>query len=261
MNLWLLAAWIGHNLITALTLWNKIIRSRWMRRMPFYSRTERVTLPDGNVVITDFVGLSVIVSIYFEKLYETLDGFRPRRGWVVVDGGAHMGIYTVRAALMTGAEGKVIAVEPEPGNFAILEANVKANGLTNVVAIKAALGSEVGVGKLSVSWMSTAHSLTELEPSCSITVQTLTLDDLLRQIGLERVDLVKLDVEGSELQALEGAKKTMRTHRSAKFVVEPESMDSAIKVVNFLRRYRQSVVGVYAVSLPSVKWPPTVYAW
>jgi len=232
-----------------------------MSKVPFYNKTETIRLPDGGRASTDFVGLSVIVSIYFGRLYETVESFQPRTGWVVVDGGAHMGFYTIRAASMVGAEGRVIAVEPDPSNFAILERNVKANGLGNVIAINAALADKVGLGKLSRTKMSTTHYLTDLESPGSLTVQTLTLDGLLRQMGLGKVDLVKLDVEGAELQALEGAKEILLSIPSAKFVVEPSTRNSAIKVENFLKEYRESVRGVHTVVLPGGEWPPTVYAW
>lgn len=261
VNFRLLAAWIGHNMIKALTLFVSIQMSDLMSKVPFYSRTETVRLPDGGRAVTDFVGLSVMVSVYFGRLYETLESFRPRRGWVVVDGGAHMGFYAMRAASMVGAQGKVIAVEPEPANFAILERNIKANRLGNVIAIQAALADKVGLGKLSRTRMSTTHYLTDLESSDSLTVRALTLDSLLQQVGLRKVDLVKLDVEGAELQVLEGAKNTMLSSPSAKFVVEPSNTDSAIKVENFLTQYRQSVRRVYTVALPGGEWPATVYAW
>jgi FkbM family methyltransferase len=259
-NLRLLAAWVSHNMIKALTLFVSIQMSDVMAKVPFYNRMESVGLPDGSRADTDFVGLSVIVSVYFERLYETFRSFRPRKGWVVVDGGAHMGLYTIRAASMVGAEGKVIAVEPDARNFAILERNIKANGLTNVLAVKAALANEVGVGKLSTTRMSTTHYLADLESPGSIAIQTLTLDSLLQQSGLGRVDLIKLDVEGAELRVLEGAKNTLLSS-TAKFVVEPSNTQSAIKVENLLKQYRQSVRGVYTVALPGGEWPPTVYAW
>jgi FkbM family methyltransferase len=260
-NLRLLGAWIFHNMIKSLTLFVTIQMSDVMTKVPFYNRTENVRLPDGGRADTDFVGLSVIASVYFERLYETFESFRPRAGWIIVDGGAHMGFYTIRAAPMVGAHGKVIAVEPDPGNFAILEANVKTNGLRNVVAIRAALADEVGLGILSRSRMSTTHRLTDLESSGSVTVRTLTLDALLQQMGFGKVDLVKLDVEGAELRVLEGAKNTLLSSPSAKFVVEPSNTESAMKVQNFLKQYRRSVRGVYTVALPGGQWPPTIYAW
>jgi hypothetical protein len=66
---------------------------------------------------------------------EIIDHFNTKQGDIVVDVGAHMGKYTIIASKRVGANGKVIAIEAHPGNYEMLNRNIKLNGLTNVTTL------------------------------------------------------------------------------------------------------------------------------
>jgi FkbM family methyltransferase len=136
-----------------------------------------------------------------------------RRGDIVVDGGAHVGVFT-QYALLHGA-GRVIAVEPDPTNIACLEANFArqiADG--RVVLIKAGLWereTRLTLTEPSEANSGTATFLAAAGNGTKIAdLPVLTLDAIVAQLGLSRVDFIKMDIEGSERFALRGAGGTLR---------------------------------------------------
>jgi FkbM family methyltransferase len=264
LNPELMATWLAHNLVVALTLWRRTLADRFCENIPYYRRIWMLRLPDGKKVLSDFIGLSLIAGIYFERLYDAYDHFRPRTGWIVVDVGAHMGFYTARAAALVGPSGKVIAVEPDDSNYAILKRNIEQCRLSNVTAVNAALSNQDGIARMAVSWASTGHVLiqnqSQSDSQSSVrAVRTVRLDTLTRELGIEKVDLVKIDVEGAEMLVLKGAKECLEKS-SARIVVETHSFTLAHQVAQLLRTYRESVRINAVVRTPDVVTPPYVYA-
>jgi FkbM family methyltransferase len=265
LNADLMAAWLVHNFVVASTFLHRSLANRFCRNIPYYRRIWMLRLPDGKKVLTDFVGLSLIAGIYFERLHDAYDDFRPRPGWIVVDVGAHMGFYTVRAAALVGSSGRVIAVEPDPANYAILKRNVQQCNLTNVTAVNAALSDRDGIAQLRIDdWASTGRVLIQNEAnsdfqSSACVVKTMRLDTLTRELEIEKVDLVKIDVEGAEMLVLKGAKECLEKS-TARIVVETHGFNLADQVAQLLRGYRDSVRMNSVVRTPDVTTPPYVYA-
>src|ERR687884_1985050 len=79
---------------------------------------------------------------------EIIELFRPKQGDIVVDVGAHIGRYTIIASKRVGANGKVIAIEAHPGNYEMLNRNIKLNNLSNVIALNYAVYSKEETIKL-----------------------------------------------------------------------------------------------------------------
>src|SRR5215471_2044376 len=100
---------------------------------------------DGAVfnVIAERRDLTPYAPIWIDGEYEP-EGFVPRVGQTVVDVGAQVGFYTIRAAWAVGPTGRVFSLEPDPVTFLLLEANIRDNGLQNVRAINAACGAVDG---------------------------------------------------------------------------------------------------------------------
>ena len=80
------------------------------------------------------------VTAYLMKLIEG--------GMVVIDIGANVGYYTLLAAEKVGGHGKVFAFEPEPSRYALLEKNVRINGLKNVILVQQAVSNKTGTARL-----------------------------------------------------------------------------------------------------------------
>ncbi|HET9470581.1 MAG TPA: FkbM family methyltransferase [Usitatibacter sp.] len=157
-----------------------------------------------------------------------------RPGDLFVDGGAHVGAYTVLAARRVGPQGLVVAFEPEPENRRRLRRSIEANGLANVIVSDLALSDGEGVGTLARDGdNSGGHSLvaeTILRVAGSMAIRTTTLDGFLaRHLPDRRAARVvlKLDLQGLEARALAGAPETLR--RAAAVVIEwtPRFLDQA----------------------------------
>ncbi|HNU11809.1 MAG TPA: FkbM family methyltransferase [Rubrivivax sp.] len=149
-----------------------------------------------------------------------------RPGDTVVDIGANIGWFTLHLARRVGPAGVIHAFEPEPANLRLLEANVRANGLSWVVIHPVALGEAPGEALLHTTAYNTGmHRLYDSVccdgPAIPVAVQRL--DDLLAP---GQVALVKIDVEGYEHAVLRGARVLLSTPPQPRVVSEycPASM-------------------------------------
>lgn len=137
-----------------------------------------------------------------------------RKGDVVIDCGAHIGVFTWKA-LEAGAA-KVVAVEPDPANLECLRRNFKkeiAEG--RVVLAPVGVWSKAGTMKLSLGEGGNTgmNSMVEKESDREIEVPVVTLDQLVKDQGLARVDFIKMDIEGAEREALAGSLETLKKDR------------------------------------------------
>jgi len=130
-------------------------------------------------------------------------------GMVVYDLGANVGFYTLLAARLVGADGLVVAFEPLPRNLHYLRRHVALNACGNVMVIDAAVSDRAGVATLRADGSATAR----LGAGGDILVRTLTLDDAVFGQGLRPPAILKMDVEGAELDVLRGAARTLETWR------------------------------------------------
>lgn len=141
---------------------------------------------------------------------------RPRRGWTVVDVGAHVGVYTIEVARIVGKTGTVVAIEPEPDNFEMLKFHVALNKLKNIIPLRLALGSRLGYTKLFR--YATPHNVisdilnTQNSSARAVKVPIVTLDYVCQKLALKDVDLMKLDVEGAEVEVIRGMKRIFPQH-------------------------------------------------
>ena len=134
-------------------------------------------------------------------------------GMTFVDVGANVGYYTLLASSCVGPKGKVFAVEPSPYAYTRLCRTVADNGLTNVVTLQAALGSAAGEGLLYPPPFDIQSQSMVPGDNGGVgeTVRVKTLDECLDEWGSDRVDLLKMDVEGYEPQVLAGAQAALRS--------------------------------------------------
>ena len=135
-----------------------------------------------------------------------------RRGDVIVDCGAHHGMMTVLFALWTGPSGRVISYEALPWNAEVARQNVKMNGLANVEVRAVGVGDSakrITASNSTNNVVVAQAGLVSSKGSESVDVQLVRLDDDLGR-GFE-ADFLKVDVEGSDLQALRGARHLLRS--------------------------------------------------
>jgi len=175
------------------------------------------------------VGLQILETGHFDptevELIVQLLELRRRHhgdGVVAIDCGANIGVHTVEWAIAMTGWGSVLAVEAQERIYYALAGNIAINNCFNAMAVHAAVSSEPGVMKIPMPNYLTASSFGSLElrkregnefigqpidysDEKSVTIRKMTLDGL----AFPRVDLIKIDVEGMEMEALEGAQATI----------------------------------------------------
>ena len=142
---------------------------------------------------------------FYENLIEGIylkNGITLKPGSTVVDIGANIGAFTILAASIVGPRGHVFAFEPIKDTFERLQKNVDLNGLKNIECRRAAIDSQEGEITLQVAEKSayaTAHKTTIIgDERPSETVPCLTLDRIFSEFQIDRINLLKIDCEGSE---------------------------------------------------------------
>jgi FkbM family methyltransferase len=149
--------------------------------------------------------------------------FKSKSGETVVDIGAHIGFYTLKAARDVGQKGTVIAIEPDPQNFLLLKKNIAINHFHNTIAINAALSDHDGQ---RLFYTCADPSVSGFQPSPrtrikeALMMTTMTLDELLRGLGINRVDWIKIDAEGEELRILKGSAHVLQNNKKVKIIIE-----------------------------------------
>jgi len=140
-------------------------------------------------------------------------------GAVVVDAGANIGIYSQFLSRCVGPTGVVHSFEPSPGNFRRLQSATR--NLANVRLSQAAVGECSGRSKLYLSDKLNVDHRTytsEGESRRAVPIDIIALDDYFKP-G-QRVDLIKMDIQGYELHALRGANRVLADNPSAKLIFE-----------------------------------------
>jgi FkbM family methyltransferase len=139
---------------------------------------------------------------------EELDFLRAHTpaGGVFVDVGANVGTYAMTLARRVGASGKVIAIEPHPVTHARLAFNRNASGLVQVILIAAAAGPADGELMIETDGdnLGASHIVSGERAGHALRVPSLRLLRVLEDAGTQRVDALKIDVEGFEDRVLTG---------------------------------------------------------
>jgi len=225
------------------------------------------TLPTGAGL---YVHLGELVgSIYFER-----DSYEPvttrfvmkhlKPGQTFIDIGANYGYFTMLAASLVSENGKVVAFEANPNLQTMARRSSERNGFQGrVISADVALSdsnqdkatfyvstnpSQMGISTMH-PWQGHLNA-GNLSLQNTITIRTVCFDDWVKNAELKTIDMIKLDVEGSELQVLRGMKASLLRHKPA-YIISETSLDGEVS------RFLQSI-GYHASPLellvPKVKW-------
>jgi FkbM family methyltransferase len=147
-----------------------------------------------------------------------------KNGDVVLDLGANLGYYSLLAARLVGERGKVYAFEPEPRNYRLLTKNKELNDYDNIIPIQKAISDRSEIVKLFLSEEdSGAHTIREVvdsrEYKRSVDIETIKLDEYFAGNTCP-IDVIKMDIEGSEPKAFLGMSNIISENKDLKIFVE-----------------------------------------
>lgn len=162
-----------------------------------------------------------------------------RPGDVIYDVGANLGFFSVMAAKLVGPTGQVYSFEPVTENATTIQRNASLNGLSNLTPFELAVGSRAGNLELLLSDWNGGASLspTSVKPTEAVarrSVRVVALDDFIAEQRLRPPSFVKIDVEGFELEVMQGMARTIAACQPT-LLFEVDDGDRTV----FERRWRE----------------------
>ena len=202
----------------------------------------------GNKLILGKKGLALAVSHYdeYEESEAKIMEEKIKVGSIVVDVGANIGLHTLNMARIVGNTGQVFAFEPDPSNFKILRKNVKINNYQNIILEEKAVGDKHGRVTLYQSDHPGNHRLfpQTKQAKGEVEVELTSLDKYFIDSNLaEKINFIKIDVEGLEFSVLNGMKNILKNNKKIKMIFEfmPKNIMEAcfapIELLNYLTSY------------------------
>jgi len=162
-------------------------------------------------------------------------------GDCVLDIGANIGYYALMEARIVGPTGQIYAIEPEEQNVNLLRKNVELNDYTKFVEIhQMGVSDKSGTGKLFIGSAGNLHSMVADSSDEHIEIATTTIDEFLKD--RKTVDLVRMDIEGYECEAIDGMMETLRRSGHPKKMlieVHPHFYDQNRDFVSRLAKLRE----------------------
>ena len=198
----------------------------------------------GNKLFLSKKGLALSISHYgtYEELESKIMEEKIEMGNIVVDVGANIGLHTLNMARIVGNTGQVFAFEPDPSNFEILKKNVKINNYRNIILEQKAVGDKHGRTTLYQSDHPGKHRIfpqTE-QAKGQVQVELTNLDNYFDFDMIDKINFIKIDVEGLEFSVLKGMKNILKNSKKIKILFEfmPENTMEVgftpIELLNYL---------------------------
>jgi FkbM family methyltransferase len=212
----------------------------------FYSRVKDkrgvMTITTSNKIKLDIDLADKLISLrllqygYWEYGLTKLVTEIVKPGMVAIDVGAHIGYYSTLFSKLVGPSGHVFSFEPDPHNFSFLKSNIELNKISHCIYENKAIYNSNGFIKLNLDSDNLgAHSLVmQNSDNNFITVETVTLDNYFKNQN-QKVDFIKMDIEGAEEFALDGARNLIEKNPNITIVME--FMPNAINVIKKMRMY------------------------
>lgn len=230
-----------------LGLWTarKAGTSKWLFNPYFFilcgTIPKNLTLLPNDMCEVDYHGLHIkaprdgilaFCEVLQDEVYEKV--YKPKLGDVVIDIGAYVGMFSVKMAERVGLEGKVIAIEPAQPNIPILIQNTKY--IPNIIVMTMAAGSRKGVAELSIARDSPCHTLIPREGDKQAVVID-SLDNILKGLKITKVDFIKIDAEGYELEILKGATETLKNNKVNLAVASYHELPNGEKEMPYINEF------------------------
>jgi len=199
--------------------------SALLRTLPpgLHFKPIRLSLKNGgSIPIPDFWTLFVFDEVHIERCYEVPEIMRRGPFDGIIDVGANVGIFTIRAKQLW-PKAKIISIEPEPANFARLSDLVSRNSLSDAHPLQIGIGAECGCAELHLGGRNIAgHSMYKNAGSTeTISIPIKTIGGILEEHNMQGQVMVKIDCEGCEHPLIQSLTPDVAKRISC-IVIEPE---------------------------------------
>jgi len=188
---------------------------------------------DGCFEIDDFHlknEKGLLVSAFFIEQYRLPNLVEPKSGDIILDIGACFGDTAFWFRKYVGDEGKIYAFEPVNYNLDILKENIEKNKITNIIPQKLALDDTEGEFQIVG-----AGGVAKLSSYGSEKVKVTTIDKFVEDQKIDRVNFIKMDIEGAELSALKGGKNTIKKFKPKLAICVYHKGDDLITIPNYIK--------------------------
>jgi FkbM family methyltransferase len=240
--------------------------NRWADRLV------RASLRDRNVTLTHGVGKGLkfnggnsnpdyAFGTYELPVQNVLARYL-QPGDIFYDIGANFGFFTAIAARLVGPSGRVYAFEPEWHNTRRIRVNLELNHLSNVSVLEKAVSCKSGTGKLLLTHYPGGHTLSTVmappDVTATMAIETIAIDDAIENLEIDPPTLVKIDVEGAELDVLYGMADTLKIFRPIViYEIDDERQEGVLEkrcvLDDFVSHFNYEILTLEA-AYPGLKW-------
>ena len=194
--------------------WNNIKRTNFRRQgfKIYYNKgLFKVTHPNTGPML--FYGNPY--SDFADALIGYFDNYKPKKGDMIIDAGAYIGVFAIFCSKLLKGECKIVAFEPDEKNYEILKRNLKINKIKNIKTSKKALWSK----KDKIPFAGDQEEASHLSER-SQTNKKIDVDSLDNQLKKSKsVNFIKMDIEGAEIEAIKGCKKLIKKNKDIHFAI------------------------------------------
>jgi len=165
---------------------------------------------------------SLVLKFYDNPFYDLLyplngylKNYDIKKGDNIIDAGTYIGTFTIYSAKLTGENGKVIAFEPDKSNYNKLLKNIELNKVNNIITINKGLWNKNEVIEFDYredEGSMIAECINGKIKGKIVNCEFVRLDDELKKIGINKVDFIKMDIEGAEIEAIEGCREMLKNN-------------------------------------------------
>lgn len=213
--------------------------------------------PEGEVIAKNVYGFDLLLNpvidngvertLYYFGTYEkgTLNFIKEHlpKGGTFFDIGANIGLMSIFAARCLSDNGKVYSFEANPETAKLLRYNIKLNKISNIEVVDKAVGNDTGKIRIYDNWSVNRGGATLIKPekeTNSFEVDLIRIDDMA-EYSNSAISMIKIDVEGFELDVLKGLEKILRKTGPPKLIIECSAdrnnhYDSVYEIYDFIKK-------------------------